>query len=119
MGFLYFIVVMDSASGEGGAGNMAELRQQHEQQRAHENAALDRLHASIMVTHSNATTMNRELNDQDRLLGNLEHGVTAANQEARSQTRSVGQLVEQTKGNGFIITVACLIVVIIVLLALP
>lgn len=98
---------------------MDVLRQQRQSQRDTENAALDRLHASIMVTHGNAAAMGRELNDHDRLLTNLDRNVGAANMETRSQTRSVGQLVNQTKSNGFLLCVAVLVVIIIILLALP
>jgi hypothetical protein len=98
---------------------MEAVRAQRANQTAQEAAALDRLHASIMVTHSNASAMGQELSDQDRLIGRLEDGVGAANTETRSQTRAVGTLVEETKKNGFMLTVAVLVVIIIVLIALP
>eukprot|EP00672_Neobodo_designis_P027041 CAMPEP_0174832270 /NCGR_PEP_ID=MMETSP1114-20130205/3586_1 /TAXON_ID=312471 /ORGANISM="Neobodo designis, Strain CCAP 1951/1" /LENGTH=109 /DNA_ID=CAMNT_0016066125 /DNA_START=34 /DNA_END=363 /DNA_ORIENTATION=- len=108
-----------SDSETGGQGGMEAVRAQRANQQAQQAQALDRLHASIMVTHSNATAMGQELSDQDRLIGRLEDGVSAANNETRSQTRAVGTLVEETRKNGFMITVAVLVTIIIVLLALP
>jgi predicted ABC-type ATPase len=108
-----------SSNGPGDDGNavgMEVIRERRKAQLDAEAKALDQLHASVMMTHHHATHMSRELNDQDRLIGNLEHGVGAANQETRAQTRSVAQLVEQSKNNGFVITVAVLVVIIIILL---
>ena len=106
----------EESNGTGDGSTMDLIRKHRKGQLAAEAAALDRLHASVMSTHDQASRMNRELKDQDVLISNVERGVGAASQEAQSQTRSVGQMVEQSKNNGFLLTVAALLIVIIVLL---
>jgi hypothetical protein len=109
---------MSDSDGPGSSG-IEQVRADRMSQQAAQAQALDRLHASIMVTHSTASAMGQELTDQERLIGRLEDGVNAANVETRSQTRAVGSLVESTRKNSFMITVAVLVAIIIVLLWLP
>jgi hypothetical protein len=106
----------DPFSEDSGGTAMEAVRHNRKAQLELEAKALDQLHASVMSTHQHATAMHRELNDQDRLLNNLDRGVGAANQETRAQTRSIGHLVEQTKTHSFLVAVAVLVLIIIILL---
>lgn len=100
-------------------GRLMDVARAHRRaQLEQEAAALDRLHNSVMQTHSHATRINVELQDQDRLLGTMNRNLDAAGLEVRDQTRSVGQIIERSGHGCFFLTVAILVLIIIILLSI-
>lgn len=115
-----FVLLMCSKSSMSAAPSdpmaMEDLRKKRSEQSSEVNDALDRLHSSVLQTQDRALRMNKELADQDRLLSNLGDGVDAANQDARAQTQSITQLLQQSRHGGFIFTVVALLLIILLLL---
>lgn len=79
---------------------------------------LDVLHARVMSTHHTAKQIGDELDDHHVLLDRLGTAVGHTTVELRSQQRSLGQLLKDTKHGRFYCIVAALVATIIVLLAL-
>ena len=96
--------------------SLDEVKAQREKQREEENKMLDQLHGSVLRTMDNAQRVGTELEDQDRLLDRLGHGVRASSGEMRQQERSIGHLIEHSNHKGFMGIVCVLLLVIIILL---
>lgn len=92
------------------------LQQDFQSRIEQENAMLDQLHASVTQTQHKALKINREIKDQDPMLGQLGDNIDHSNAEVQAQQRSVMDMLKDTKERSFWGTVAVLILIIIVLL---
>lgn len=93
-------------------------QEQRTRELAVQDEMLDALHASVMTTKDYAERIGTELSEQDAMLDRLHTGVEIANSEASKQTKSVGQLIVESKHRGFYAIVIVLLLIIVVLIAI-
>lgn len=79
---------------------------------------LDRIHSSIQRTKDGAEKMSTELDEHGRLIDRIEGGVTVNMNHLQRQTTAVEQMITRSDDRWFYVCVACLVIVIVFLLAL-
>ena len=93
-----------------------DLAEANRQRIAQENAMLDQLHASVMLTQARATGIGAAIREHEPALAQLGRNIDHANLEVVSQSRSILDMLQDTKERSFWGTAAVLVIVIIVLL---
>jgi len=109
-----------TANGAGTTGgNMTGyMEQEMEAQRdlrADHDQALERIEAGVKSAEDKAKTINRELDDQNRQLRDVEHDMDGVQMKIDSSMQRIGVLLDKTSDKGKIGIIVCLMVVLAIL----